>query len=138
MRTLKSLGTTAGLFLAALATTGWLAAAHAQAADQAAPAPDTSTAAPADTAPAKPVHHKHAGHKASKPKSEAGDAAVDDLNAKSLEAAKGGKPFTPGSDAPKAAPAKKALKPMHHHHHMKMAAKPADDAAAPAPDATPK
>jgi len=129
VRNLKSLGTTVGLSLAALATTGWLATARAQATDQAAPPADTSAPAPADTAPAKPVHHKHSSHKASTPKSEAGDAAVDDLNAKSLDAAKGGKPFNPTSAAPAASPAKK-LPPIHHHHHKKP--------AAPAPDATPK
>ena len=71
MRNLKSLGTTLGLSLAALATSGWLATANAQATDQQAPPADTSTtapadnAAPADTTAPKPAHYKHAMHHAS-------------------------------------------------------------------------
>jgi hypothetical protein len=142
VRNLKSLGTTLGLSLAALATSGWLATANAQATDQQAPPADTSTAAPADTAPAdaapaKPMHHKHAMHHGSMASKggDAGNAAVEDLNEKSLDAAKGGKPFTPGGAAPIEAP-KQPLHPMHRHlHHHMSPPKPADDAAAPAPDA---
>ena len=65
-----------------------------------------------------------------------GDAAVDDLNAKSLSAAKSGTSFAPPTK-PTAEPAKstKAMKPMHHH--MKKAKKAAADDAAAAPAGTP-
>jgi hypothetical protein len=119
-----------------LAVAGWLTSAHAQAAapDTSAPAADTSTPA---AAPA-PAKHHHMMHKASKaPKAEAGDAAVEDLNAKSLEDAKAGKSFAPPTPTPAAA--KPMAKPMHHHHAMKKPAAPAADASAPAPDSsTPK
>jgi hypothetical protein len=114
-----------------LAASGWIANAHAQAA-----APDTSAPAAADTstpaaAPA-PAKHHHMMHKASMaPKAEAGDAAVEDLNAKSLEDAKAGKSFAPPTPTP--APAKPMAKPMHHHHMAKKPAAPPADA--PAPDA---
>ncbi len=104
----------------------------------AAPAPDA--AAPAE-APAKPVHHHHA-KMAKTTKMTKGvhrgadsDAAVEDLNAKSLSAAKSGTSFAPAT-TPDKAPAKpaKTMKAKHHHHMMKKAAAAAD---APAPDATP-
>jgi hypothetical protein len=70
---------------------------------------------------------------------DSGNAAVEDLNAQSLDAAKAGKSFTPS--ATPAPAAKPAAKPMHmmHHHNMatKKAAAPADSSA-PAPDSAPK
>ena len=140
--------TTLACSTAILAATGWIASAHAQAAapdasapaqsaapDNSAPAADSSTPA---AAPA-PAKHHHTMHKSSKaPKAEAGDAAVEDLNAKSLEDAKAGKSFAPHTPTPAAA--KPASKPMHHHHMAKKAAAPPADssAPAPAPDSTPK
>ena len=117
-----------GLSVAVLATTGWLAQASAQSADTSAPAAsDASTPAPA------PKKH-HAMHRTQSAKHAPtkGDAAVEDLNAQSLDAAKSGKAFAPATTPTPAKPAK-AGKPMHHHHK---AAKPAADAAAPAPDAS--
>ncbi len=114
-------------------------AAPADAAPAAAPAPDA--AAPAADAPAKPVHHHHA-KMAKTTKTAKGvhrgadsDAAVEDLNAKSLSAAKSGTSFAPAT-TPDKAPAKpaKPMKAKHHHHMMK---KPAAAPDAPAPDATP-
>jgi hypothetical protein len=64
--------------------------------------------------------------------SEAGDAAVDDLNAKSLSAAKAGTSFAPPT-TPAAEPAKASTKTTKHHHMKK---KPAADTAA-APEGTP-
>jgi hypothetical protein len=71
--------------------------------------------------------------------SEAGDAAVDNLNAKSLSAAKSGTSFAPATTpTPEKAPMKTTKgskgKTMHHHHTMK---KPADTAAAPEGTAAP-
>jgi hypothetical protein len=148
--------TTFGLSLAALAASGWLATASAQAPDAspAATPPSSDATAPAtgDTSkpPAKPVHH-HSHAMASHSSASKGDAAVDDLNAQSLDAAKAGKSFTPPTTTPTegksmAKPEGKTMaKPMHHHHHMP-AKKPADAGApadggtppAPAPDSTPK
>jgi hypothetical protein len=128
--------TTLAFSTAMLAASGWIATAHAQAAapDTSAPAqsaaPDTSAPA-ADTAAPAPAKHRHAMHKSSKaPKAEAGDAAVEDLNAKSLDDAKAGKSFAPPTPTPMAKP---MAKPVHHHHMMKKPAAPAADA--PAPDA---
>jgi hypothetical protein len=106
-------------------------AAPAEAAPAAsAPAPDAAAPEPA----AKPMkHHKAHMMKGTKHKAEAGDAAVDDLNAKSLSAAKAGTSFSAATKTPPE-PAKTKMKPMHHHHHhmmMKKAATP------PAPEATP-
>jgi hypothetical protein len=147
--------TTIAFSTAMLATAGWIAGAHAQPTPpaQSAPAapPDTSapaqsaapdTSAPADnSAPAeapKPAKHHHMMHKSSKAsKAEAGDAAVEDLNAKSLDDAKAGKSFAPPTPTP-AAEAKPAAKPMHHHHVTKKPAAPPADSSAPAPDSTPK
>ncbi len=122
-----------------------------------APAPEAAPA-PADTAPAastpapdagstpaaapmKTKHH-HASHMAKSGKShkaEAGDAAVEDLNAKSLSAAKSGTSFAPAT-TPTPAPAKttgkgmsKSGKTMHHHH---MSKKKSSDTTA-APEGTP-
>jgi hypothetical protein len=126
--------TTLACSTAMLAATGWIASAHAQAA-----APDTSAPAATDTstpaaAPA-PAKHHHMTHKTGMaPKPEAGDAAVDDLNAKSLDDAKAGKSFAPPTPTPAAKP---MAKPMHHHHMAKKAAE-APAADAPAPDAAPK
>ena len=125
-----------GLSVAVLAATGWVSQASAQAAapDTTAPAAtDTSTPAPAP-APMKKASHHHgksmASHHGAATK---GDAAVEDLNAQSLSAAKAGTAFKPATTpAPEKAPAKKAMKSTHHHHK---AAKPAADAA-PAPDAS--
>ncbi len=112
-----------------------------------APAGDATTTPAGDTSstPAKAPkthHHAKASAKAS-PKdvhrgpATAGDAAVDDLNAKSLDAAKSGTNFTPPapSKAEPAAKGAKSTKPAPHHHAKKPAAKPAD---APAPDANTK
>jgi hypothetical protein len=160
--------TTFGLSLAVLAASGWLATASAQApdaspaatppsSDSTAPASgDTSTPDTSKPAP-KPVHHHmHAMHSsigASK-----GDAAVEDLNAQSLDAAKAGKNFTPPSTTPTEGKSmesseKPMAKPMHHHHHMapkkpadtsapsdsgSTPPAPGDNATPPAPDSTPK
>jgi hypothetical protein len=63
---------------------------------------------------------------------EGGDAAVEDLNAKSLSAAKSGTNFTPtkADEAPMKS-TKKSSKPVHHHHHMAKKAASPDAAAAP-------
>jgi len=140
--------TTLAFSTAMLAASGWIATAHAQAAapDTSAPAqsaaPDTSApAADTGTPAAAPAKHHHAMHKASKaPKAEAGDAAVEDLNAKSLDDAKAGKSFAPPTPTP-AAESKPMAKPMHHHHAMKKPAAPPADSSAPAPapdSSTPK
>jgi hypothetical protein len=112
-----------GLSLAVLAASGWMAGASAQPADTAAPAP----------APAK--HKVHSAKPAAKKGGDAGNSAVEDLNAQSLDAAKAGKSFTPASAAPakpaaKAKPAK-AAKPAKHHKTKKPA--PPADAPADAP-----
>jgi hypothetical protein len=145
--------TTLGLSVAALAASGWLMAAQAQStppADTPAPAADSSTPAPAadSTAPkAKPMHHKTMHGKKMSSKADAGDSAVDDLNAKSLSDAKSGTAFAPPtnptpdkamSKSDKGSKTSKTKKPMHHH--AKKATKPAADApaadsSAPAPDA---
>jgi hypothetical protein len=146
--------TTLAFSAALLAATGWGVSAHAQAAapDQAAPpasdaAPAPSDAAPADATPPAPKKHHKASMKGIHRGTEAGDAAVEDLNAKSLDAAKSGKSFAPPT-TPAPEPAK-AAKPMKHKHHAKKAAPPADtsapdtsapapDTSAPPPDSTPK
>ena len=117
--------TTLAFSTAMLAASGWIATAHAQAA-----APDTSAPADTSTPAPKPAKHHHMMHKSMAPKAEAGDAAVEDLNAKSLDDAKAGKSFAPPTPTPMAKP---MAKPMHHHHMMKKPAAPAADA--PAPDA---
>jgi hypothetical protein len=106
-----------------------------------APAPAPAEAAPAAAAPetpapapAKPKHHgmTHAAKSGAvhRGKSTPGDAAVEDLNARSLSAAKSGTSFSPATTpapAPtkeKAPPAKKPMK--HMHHAKKKAAAPAD------------
>ena len=126
---------TFGLSLAALAASGWIATASAQAAPGAAPAPaDSSAPAPAKaSAPTKKAtHHGGAAHVSK----DAGNAAVEDLNAQSLDAAKSGKSFTPPTTTEKPpAPSKTKAKPTHHHHIAKKAA-PAD--ATPPADSTPK
>jgi hypothetical protein len=126
-----------------LAAAGWIASAHAQATppDTSAPAAtDSNAPAATDTStPAeapKPAKHHHMTHKTGMaPKAEAGDAAVEDLNTKSLDDAKAGKSFAPPTPTPAAAAPMK--KPMHHHHMMKKAAE-APAADTPAPDAAPK
>ncbi len=143
---------TLGLSVAILATAGWLAQASAQAApdnsapaapssDSSAPAPSTDSSAPApadsSAAPAKPMHKHHAKgvHRGATTK---GDAAVEDLNAQSLNAAKSGTAFKPATTpTPDKAPmkGKGKGKPMHHHH-KKAAAAPAADSSAPAPDSS--
>ncbi len=131
---------TFGLSLAALAASGWIVTASAQAAPDATPAatpPDTSAPAPAKTSThTKKMHHGTSMH-ASK---DAGDSAVEDLNAQSLDAAKSGKSFTPPTTTAKPPAASKATtKPTHHHHMAKKAAPAAasSDATPPA-DSTPK
>jgi hypothetical protein len=117
-------------------------AAPADAAPAAAPAPDAAAPAEAPAAaPAKKMHHHHAkmAKMSSKGVHRGGesDAAVEDLNAKSLSAAKSGTSFAPAT-TPDKAPGKtmKTMKAKHHHHHMMMK-KAAAAADAPAPDATP-
>lgn len=158
--------TTFGLSLAALAASGWLATANAQAPDASPaatpPSSDSTTPASGDasspeaTKPApKPMHHHmHTMHSMHSMHSDsmgggkgAGDAAVEDLNAQSLDAAKAGKSFTPPTTTP--TEGKSMGKPMgkwtHHHHHMAPkkpaeASAPSDSSAppAPAPDSAPK
>ncbi len=132
---------TIGAAVIALAASGWIATASAQAPAPAdTPAPAADTPAPDDKAPPKKMHHKMVPkHEKLKPTA-AGDAAVDDLNAKSLDAAKEGKSFTPPTTpAPaKATPAKAEKKKLPAKHHaVKKAetseAPPAPEAAAPAP-----
>jgi hypothetical protein len=134
---------TLGLSLAVLAATGWLAQASAQSApDTSAPAASSDTAAPAadTTPPAKTkAHHAKGSHGKGKAKAATkGDAAVEDLNAQSLDAAKAGKAYAPPT-TPVATKAAKPAKTSHHHHKAakKAAADaaPAPDASAPAPDA---
>jgi hypothetical protein len=146
--------TTFGLSLAALVASGWLATASAQAPDASPaatpPSSDSTTPASGDTstpdatkpAPKAMHHHTHAMHWHSMSASKgAGDAAVEDLNAQSLDAAKAGKSFTPPSTTPTeeksmAKPEGKSMaKPMHHHHHM--AAKKPADTSAPSDSSTP-
>jgi len=127
VRTVNFIGAT----LLALCTSALSVGAIAQT-----PAPDAAAPAPAD-APAppakKPAHH--AVKKVSKEKpTAAGDKAVDDLNAESLDAAKANKSFTPPavtkvSDTKPA----KATKPAKKKKVKKEAAAPAD--AAPPADA---
>jgi hypothetical protein len=129
--------------MAILAATGWLAQASAQAApDNSAPAAssDSSTPAPADSgsAPAKPAHKHHASSKGiHRGATTKGDAAVEDLNAQSLSAAKSGTAFKPATTpTPAKAPAKSKGKTMHHHKKAAPAADssaPAADSSAPAP-----
>ncbi len=116
-----------GAVILALATSAWSFGAVAQTA-----APDTTAAPPADTStpPAKkPVHHKASAAKKAAP-TPAGDKAVDDLNAESLDAAKANKTFTPPAAPAPAKPAK-ATKATHHKKVAKKAA-PAEAAAPPA------
>jgi hypothetical protein len=63
-----------------------------------------------------------------------GDAAVEDLNAKSLSAAKSGTSFSPTKMTPPAP--KKAMVHKHHPKHTMHRAQKAPDAS-PAPEATP-
>ena len=73
---------------------------------------------------------------------ESGDSAVEDLNAKSLSAAKAGTSFTPPTHMSEEKPSHSG-KPMHKHmSHVHHHTKPASDssaaaAPAPAPDAAP-
>ncbi len=153
--------TTFGAAVIALAASGWIATASAQApADTPAPAPDASTpAAPApDAKPAPKKMHHHAMMSHGKGKlvgTKVGDKEVEDLNDKSLDAAKEGKSFSPPTTpmseptahaGDKMKPATK--KPMKHHMAKKAApeapadasAPPADSSApapAPAPEPTP-
>jgi len=131
----------------ALAASGWIATASAQPAPAPADTPAPAADAPAPDAKAAPkkVHHKMVPkHEKLKPTA-AGDAAVDDLNAKSLDAAKEGKSFAPPTTpAPaKATPAKLEKKKAPAKHKVKKAEKaeapPAPDAApaAPAPEPAP-
>ncbi len=96
-----------GLSVLAVAASGWIAAASAQAPappDAAPPAPAADASAPAPAPEAKPVKHKSTKHKETVHRgkngkligSKEGDAAVEDLNTKSLAAAKSGTAFTPG------------------------------------------
>ena len=111
--------------------------------------PDTS-AAPADTsASAKPAAKKHMMHHSMHHRgklvaTKAGDKAVDDLNAASLDSAKSGKPFTAPATpdaAKKEAHAGDANASTKHHHMThktakKASASSADSSAAPADTAS--
>ncbi len=154
--------TTLGAAVIALAASGWIATASAQApADT--PAPSTDAAAPAapDSKPAPKKTHHHATMSHGKGKlvgTAVGDKEVEDLNAKSLDAAKEGKSFAPPTTpmseptahaGDKMKPATK--KPMKHHMAKAKtkaapeapadaSAPPADTSApapAPAPEPTP-
>ena len=152
--------TTFGAAVIALAASGWIATAAAQApapADPAPATPPTTDAAPpaatpdATTKPAKPMHHKKMMSskmgtmgKGKLKGTVKGDEAVDDLNAKSLDAAKSGKSFAPPT-TPISEPAAhekggKMMKPAHSmkmkHHMAKKAMEAKPDASAPAPDAS--
>jgi hypothetical protein len=106
-------------------------------------APDTSATPPADTStpPAKkPAHHAHHKMATKEKATTAGDKAVDDLNAESLDAAKANKSFSPPTATPVSdtKPAK-STKPMKHKKVTKKAAAAAPaDAAAPPADTTTK
>jgi hypothetical protein len=83
------------------------------------------------------MKHHHMKSASTHHKAEGGDAAVEDLNAKSLSDAKEGKSFAPPTKTGEMKPGKPMMH-KHMHHHMHHHAKPAPDAsAAPAPDATP-
>ncbi len=120
------------------------------------PAPDASTPASGSTDSAAPASNtakpakKHVMHHATHGRgklvaTKAGDKAVDDLNAASLDSAKSGKPFSapPTPDAAKQAAHAGDANASTKHHHMthktaKKSATSGDSAAAPAPssDAT--
>ena len=95
MRTTWISGRIFGLSVLTLALVGWVGVASAQ-----------TTAPAADAAPVvhKTTHHHKSTAKGTKKAKPAKLTAVDDLNAKSLEAAKAGTPFTP--PAPVAEPKK--------------------------------
>jgi len=105
---------------------------------ESAPAAAAPDATPAPAAPAKPKHHvAHAAKSGAvhRGKTAAGDAAVEDLNARSLSAAKSGTNFAPATTpapAPKKEKAPPAKKPMKHMHHAKKKAEAPADATAPA------
>jgi hypothetical protein len=119
----------------ALSTSAWSVGAVAQTAAPT-PAPDAAAAPPADAPAPKAKKPHHAIKKVSKEKpTAAGDKAVDDLNAESLDAAKANKSFTPPA-VTKVSDTKpvKATKPMKKKKKAakKEAEAPADAAAAPA------
>jgi hypothetical protein len=84
----------------------------------------------------KPMHHKMAHAKGKLAPTKAGDKAVEDLNAASLDSAKSGKPFV-APTTPEAAK-KEAHTGMKMSMHKKMhhMTKKTTDAATPAPDAS--
>jgi hypothetical protein len=93
-----------GLSVLALAASGWIAAANAQAPTPPDAAPAAEAPAP-DAKPAKPMKMKHHAMHEKTARSaktgklvgtKAGDKMVEDLNDKSLAAAKAGTAFTPG------------------------------------------
>ncbi len=104
-----------------------LVAAGAPARAQTDPAPTTAT--PATTTPAH-AHHKSMHHKPMYPHDKhgklmptaKGNAAVDDLNNQSLNAAKSGTTFTPtaSSTSAESGMSKTAMPKMMHHHMKKM------------------
>ncbi len=151
--------TSLGLSAVALGALGWIATAQAQPVGTPAPtsapppapppaaepAPAPAEPAPAAAAPetpapapAKPKHHaSHAAKSGAvhRGKTAEGDAAVEDLNARSLSAAKSGTNFAPATTpapAPKKEKATPAKKPSKHMHHAKKKAAPPADASAPA------
>jgi hypothetical protein len=145
--------TTFGAAVIALAASGWIATAAAQApADAPAPSPDASTPAAPSTdekpAPKKMMHH-HAMASHGKGKlvgTKVGDKEVEDLNAKSLDAAKEGKSFAPPT-TPMSEPTAHAgdkgttmkHKPMKHHMakaKTPAGAAPSSDASAPPADSS--
>ncbi len=110
-----------GFAVLALAATGPLNAARAQTD----PAPTTATPS---TTPAH-AHHKSMHHKPMYPKDKhghlmptaKGNAAVEDLNSQSLNAAKAGTTFTPTASSTSAESGMSNAKMAHgmHHHHGK-------------------
>ncbi len=121
LRTQSTLVLATGFAVLALAATGPLNAARAQTD----PAPTTTTPS---TTPAH-AHHKSMHHKPMYPHSKTGklmptakgNAAVEDLNSQSLNAAKSGTTFTPTASSTSAESGMSSTKMAHgmHHHHGK-------------------
>ncbi len=141
MRTKSTLVVATGFAALALAATGSLDAARAQTD----PAPATAT--PSTTTPAH-AHHKSMHHKPMYPHDKhghlaptaKGNAAVEDLNNQSLNAAKSGTTFTPTASSTTAESGMSnatPMKGMHHHHGHGMmpssASKPADSTSSAMP-----
>lgn len=137
LRTKSTLVLATGFAALALAVTGTIDAARAQATTDSAATPSTTTPMHA--------HHKSMHHKPTYPRGKnghllptvKGDAAVEDLNNQSLSAAKSGTAFTPTPSSTKAeAGMSNSATPhgmMHHHHGMGMkhSKMPADSSSMP-------